>query len=33
MDEQVPGTYKVSAEITYPFPNFNGASVDVKEWM
>ena len=30
MDEKkVPGTYKVSAEITYPFPNFNRASVEV----
>ena len=25
--------YKVSGEITHPFPNFNGAVVDVWEWI
>ena len=25
--------YKVWDEITYPFPNFNGAAVDVWEWI
>ena len=24
---------KIWDEITYPFPNFNGATVDVWEWM
>ena len=25
--------YDVRDEITYPFPNFNGATVEVWEWM
>ena len=25
--------YKVQDEITYPFPNFNGATVEVWEWI
>ena len=25
--------YKLWDEITYPFPNFNGAAVDVWEWI
>ena len=25
--------YKVGDEITYPFPNFNGATVEVLEWI
>ena len=24
---------KVWDEITYPFPNFNGATIEVREWM
>ena len=25
--------YKVGDEITYPFPNFNGATIEIWEWM
>ena len=25
--------YKILDEITYPFPNFNGAAVEVWEWI
>ena len=25
--------YKVWDEITYPFPNFNGATVEAREWI
>ena len=33
MDKELRPLYEVWDEITYPFPNFNGATVEVCKWI